>query len=221
MPTQEELDDLYAKSWQNPERFRSETGGTELGLARIYGKLLAGSLGLRNLKGLRILDFGAGRGDMLKALMELGAEVVGVEPYGLDFLRAQGFEAYGKVSEVKGDFDGIVTIDVIEHLRNPWDTLKDLSALLKTGGWIYVSTGNPTGLNAKINRGNWREAKKAGHLLFPSPSTMERMLCEAGFTKVKRLRWLIRFHRNPLRVMANYIMQMTGLDGELRYLAWK
>ena len=88
MPTQEELDALYAKSWQNPERFRSETGGTELGLARIYAKLLAGSLRLRNLKGLRILDFGAGRGDMLKALMELGAEVVGVEPYGLDFFES-------------------------------------------------------------------------------------------------------------------------------------
>jgi len=168
MPTQKELFALYTNSWQHPERSRSETGGTDLRLARIYAKLLARSLGLRDLKGLRILDFGAGRGDMLKALMELGAEVVGVEPYGLDFLRDQGFEAYEDISEVKGDFDGIVTIDVIEHPRNPWDILKDLSNLLKVGGWIYVATPNPTGLNAKINRGNWREAKKQGIFSFLS-----------------------------------------------------
>jgi len=93
--------------------------------------------------------------------------------------------------------------------------------LLKVGGWIYVATPNPTGLNAKINRGNWREAKKASHLLFPSPSTLEGMLYQAGFSKIKRLRWFIRFHCNPIRVMIHYIMQMTGLDGELRYLAWK
>jgi len=129
MPTQKNLFALYTNSWQHPERSRSETGGTDLRLARIYAKLLARSLGLQNFYGLRIMDYGAGRGDMLKALMELGAKVVGIEPYGLDFLRAQGFEAYEDISEVKGNFDGIVTIDVIEHLRNPWDILKDLSNL--------------------------------------------------------------------------------------------
>jgi SAM-dependent methyltransferase len=221
VPVQQELDSLYANSWQKPEQARSETGGTDLKLARVYVKLLIRSLGLRRLTGLRLLDFGAGRGDMSKALIETGAEVVCVEPYGVDFLKARGFEAYASISEVKGKFDGIVTIDVFEHLRNPWDTLRELSNLLKVGGWMYVATGNPCGLNATINRGNWREAKKAGHLVFPSPSTMEKILHDAGFAKIKRLRWLIRFHRNPLRAMGNYLIQMTGLDGELMYLCWK
>lgn len=220
MPTQNELDALYNISWTAPDKQTSETGGTTLLLARIYVNHLIHSLGLRTFEGLRILDFGAGRGAMLQALKEKGAEVVGIEPYGIEYLKSKGFEIYTSVQEVKGEFDGIIAIDVIEHLREPWHILKELSSLLKQGGWIYVSTGNPLGLNARIYKGNWREAKKAGHLLFPSPKTLEKWLKEAGFIKVKRLKWFIKYHRNPIRLMLNYILQMIGLDGGLRYLAW-
>lgn len=221
MPTQQELDTLYESSWTDPEQCTSETGGTSLALARVYANRLLRALGLSSFQGLRILDFGAGRGNMLKALQELGAEVVGVETYGKVYLESQGFEGYEQLSEVVGRFDGIVTIDVVEHLHSPWDTLKTLNVLLKEKGWLYVATGNPLGLNARVNGSNWREAKKAGHLVFPSPRTLEKMLLEAGFLKVERLKWLIRFHRNPVRIILNYGMQMLGVDGELRYLGWK
>lgn len=181
MPWQEELDELYNRSWSNPEIQRSETGGTDDCLAYVYARKLARSLGRRDLQDLKIMDFGAGRGAMLKALERLGARAVGVEPYGFEYLQSQGFEAYG--------------------------------------GWIYVATGNPVGLNAK--KGRWREARKQGHLLFPHPRTMERILRGAGFQRIRRLRWLIRFKRNPVKVGVHYLMQLLGLDGELRYLAWR
>lgn len=221
MPGQEELDELYNRSWSNPEIQRSETGGTDDCLAYVYARKLARSLGRRDLQDLKIMDFGAGRGAMLKALEWLGARAVGVEPYGFEYLQSQGFEAYRTLWDAPKGWNGIVMIDVFEHLHKSWETLEQLRKMLVDGGWIYVATGNPVGLNAKINKGRWREARKQGHLLFPHPRTMERILRGAGFQRIRRLRWLIRFQRNPVKVGVHYLMQLLGLDGELRYLAWR
>ena len=221
MPTKEELDELYNNSWSTPEKATSETGGTDERLAKIYARKLAKSLQRRNFQGLRILDFGAGRGAMLKALREMGADACGVEPYGMEYLQTQGFEVYQDLSDVSGPFNGIVMIDVFEHLHHPWLIIKDLYNMLSEGGWIYIATGNPLGLNARITQGNWREAKKAGHLVWPTPKLMEEILKWASFRNVKRLRWLVRYSNNPLKRGLHALMQLTRLDGALRYLAWK
>lgn len=221
MPTKNELDVLYQDSWSMAEEMTHETGGTDDRLARVYAHRLAKSLGRQDLQGLRILDFGAGRGAMLRALRDLGAEAVGVEPYGITYLHDQGFDAYQDLSDVSGRFDGVVTIDVFEHLHKPWNILRQLYDVLAKDGWIYVATGNPLGLNARLTKGNWREAKKPGHLVWPTPGLMVQMLTWAGFKQVKRLRWFVKYTNNPIRIALHYSLQLTGLDGELRYLAWK
>ncbi len=220
MPTENELRTLYEHSWSMPEAYTAETGGTDDQLANIYARSLARSLGKSDLKGLRILDFGAGRGAMLNALSRLGARACAVEPFGYAYLRSKGFEeVFSSLSDVRSSFDGIIMIDVLEHLYTPWEILAKLRERLVEGGWFYIATGNPLGLNARLMKGKWREARKKEHLLFPSPSTMERMLIGAGFRRFQRLKWYIRYHPLP-RGVADYVLQATGLDGELRYLAW-
>ena len=220
MPTEKELIALYQYSWNNPEKHGSETGGTDSRLAKMYTRCLAYSLGRKDFSGMRILDFGAGKGLMVKALSALGARVCAVEPYGYKYLQAKGIKVYKELSEINNSFHGIVTIDVWEHLLRPWEILRKLKALLVNGGWIYIATANPLGLNARIKKDKWREAKKAGHLMFPAPHTMERMLKDIGFTRFRRLKWFIRYHKFP-RWMLDYALQEVYLDGELRYLAWK
>ena len=39
-------------------------------------------------------------------------------------------------------FDYIILSDVIEHLRNPWQAMKNLAAFLKPGGAVVVSVPN-------------------------------------------------------------------------------
>lgn len=221
MPTREELDECYNSAWSNPETERSETGGTDVQLAYVYVRKLSRSLGRRDLKGLKILDFGAGRGAVLEALQGMGAKVAGIEPYGFEYLESRGFKVYRTLSEAPSGWDGIVMIDVFEHLEKPWEMLTTLRELLAEDGWIYIATANPVGLNARVSKGRWREARKKTHLMFPHPELMEQILRTVGFSKVERLRWLIRYHRNPVRMIVNYLMQFVGLDGELRFLAWR
>jgi hypothetical protein len=102
-PTDEELDNLYQSSWKRPLDALTETGGTTPALADSHARHLTEALGRRDLKGVRILEFGAGRGEMVRATTALGAEVTPFEPYGSEFLQQVGYKAYSRFSEVPND----------------------------------------------------------------------------------------------------------------------
>lgn len=220
MPSAEELDELYKQSWEYPETYTAETGGTTFELARVYARKLARSLRLSDFRGLKLLDYGAGRGAMLCALSELGADVSAVEPFGYQFLKQQGFQVWQSLEEIPihEKFDGIITIDVVEHLPNPWEVMKKLHSQLNDFGWIFIATPNASGLSMRLTK---REAKKKGHLVFFTPKTMKAILNHCGFGRYQRLRWIVRYSKNPEKMLLHTLLQIAGWDGALRYLAWK
>jgi 2-polyprenyl-3-methyl-5-hydroxy-6-metoxy-1,4-benzoquinol methylase len=77
---------------------------------------------------MRVLDYGAGRGAMALELKKRGADVVAVEPFGCDYLIELGVSAYRDLSDLPATllFDGIVCLEVIEHLRDPRGVLTSL-----------------------------------------------------------------------------------------------
>ncbi len=216
-----DLDELYAQSWAHPETNRSETGGTELAHSHIYARLLAGTLAINDFRGLTLCDFGAGRGSMAQALTELGAEVIAIEPYGHEYLISHGIKTYKTLADVpeKIEFDGIVSVSVLEHLRAPWQELEQLRRRLKANGWAYFATPNAAGLAARITGNRWREALRPGHLVLLTPETIGNALSKAGYTNFRRLKWYIGY-RQGIRKALGYALQLSGLDGELRYLAF-
>jgi SAM-dependent methyltransferase len=222
LPRDDELSRLYEESWSDPcSCGLKETGGTDLAYARMYARKLATELGVKDLAGLEVCDFGAGRGEMASALAELGARVFVVEPFGQDYLRSHGFEPYGSLGDLPPDlrFDGVVSISVMEHLAAPWRVLADIRARLKPNAWAYLATPNAGGLAARLTRHNWSRVRERGHLLLFAPATMSLAMDRAGFTEHRRLRWFIPYHKG-LRNSLLYALQTVGLDGELRYLAF-
>jgi SAM-dependent methyltransferase len=220
VPRAEELEALYTASWSAPAQARAQTGGTDLRLARIYATRLLRSLGILDFGGRRILELGAGRGEMLTALGERGAIAWGVEPFGYDFLRQRGFTAFRRLRDLPPGliFDGAVTVDVVEHLQRPWQDLAALGQRLRPGGFLYLSTLNTRGLNALLSGPRWREFRKDGHLLFFNAPIMRRVLATGGFKRLRRLRWQVVYHRNPVRRAMDSVLQAVGLDGGLRFL---
>ncbi len=218
--TTAEIKRLYRGSWSRPETARSETGGTELIHSRVYARDLAKTLGRSDFRGLKLCDFGAGRGAMVEALTELGAEVYAIEPFGYDFLSSRGLRAFRSLDELPAGllFDGVVSISVLEHLAAPWCDLARLRSRLKPGGFAWLTTPNAAGLTARVAGKRWREALRPGHLTLLTPSTMERILREAGFASFRRLKWLVGYRRGPRKFLI-YMLQAVGWDGELRYLA--
>jgi SAM-dependent methyltransferase len=180
------------------------------------------SLGLDSLQGLRLLEFGAGTGAMMKALGAAGAEVYGVEPFGYSLLKQQGLNAFRDLGDLPAGirFDGILSTDVVEHLSEPWSTVRQLKDLLSPHGWIYISTPNAAGMNARLTRSHWRELKKRGHIVFFRPASFEFLLRKCGFAAYRRLCWRIDYGNGRLRGVSNSLLGALKLDGELRYLAF-
>lgn len=217
------MEQLYNASWQAPDQFVGETGATDNRLAKIYLENLAKELGFASLKGLKILDFGAGKGEVLEALQEMGAVAYGVEPFGYDLLIQKGFHAFKSIEDAlpHGPFDGIVSIDVLEHLIDPVSDVRSLNAALKNHGWFYAATPNNGSLRARLTGQRWEEALRKGHLFLFSAKSVRRLFEKAGFTRIQRLNWVIPYHNQLPKRLLNSILTIFRLDGELRFLGFK
>jgi SAM-dependent methyltransferase len=159
---------------------------------------------------------------MMKALETAGAEVYGVDPFGYSLLKQEGLNAFRDLSDLPAGmcFDGIFSIDVVEHLSEPWSIVQKLKDLLSLHGWIYVSTPNAAGISARLARSNWRELKKRGHIVFFRPDSLEFLLRKCGFAAYRRLCWRIDYGKGRLRGLPDSLLRALKLDGELRYLAF-
>lgn len=103
---------------------------------------------VKKLEGVRsICDLGCGNGHISGRLANAGFEVTGVDasPSGIAIAR----RAYPNVEFVEalidrqlnlGQFDLVVSSDVIEHMYRPSDLLEAAWALLKPGGQILLGT---------------------------------------------------------------------------------
>lgn len=110
------------------------------------------------LRGKKILDIGAGRGEFLLACAERGYDAVGIEINDEKISDARtSAHARGLPLElVKAEaehlpfadntFDFANMGEVIEHVRNPVGVLTELYRVLKPGGKAYISAHNRFGM---------------------------------------------------------------------------
>lgn len=149
----------------------------------------------------RILDVGCGFGGLGRALKERGfTELFGVEINPESSKRLEGIyeqywigdvEALKLPSDLEG-FDCIIFADILEHLNDPWSTLRSYLEHLKPDGAVIVSIPNVRNvglLYRLIFQGKW-EYEDFGlldrtHLRFFTRASIEEMLQGAGL-KVER-----------------------------------
>jgi 2-polyprenyl-3-methyl-5-hydroxy-6-metoxy-1,4-benzoquinol methylase len=100
---------------------------------------------------LRALEIGCSQGHTLEWLKKTGycSWVAGVEPYSDLQTSAGAIDRFYKLDIEKempdiptSSIDLILCLDVLEHLNNPWETLRRLGQLLKPGGQLIVSVPN-------------------------------------------------------------------------------
>ncbi len=109
------------------------------------------------LKGLRVLDIGCGGGLLCEPMTLLGASVTGVDAleknlktakthatqHGLDIDYRHG-TIEQLVASGETPFDAVLNMEVIEHVANPPEFMKDCGAMVREGGIIMCSTINRT-----------------------------------------------------------------------------
>ncbi len=103
------------------------------------------------LKDLNILDVGCGGGLVCEPLARLGGNITGVDAdaqaINVATQHAQGFGlkiAYeNKPAEnIDQKFDVVLALEIIEHVRDPGEFVKNIANLVKPGGLVIFSTLN-------------------------------------------------------------------------------
>ena len=101
-----------------------------------------------SLRGKTVADIGAGGGAFLDHIKNICGKVIAVEP-SENFTKSLVSRGYTHFSsnkdallDYKESIDFIFSIQVIEHVDNPKDFLKEICMLLKSGGQALISTPN-------------------------------------------------------------------------------
>jgi 2-polyprenyl-6-hydroxyphenyl methylase/3-demethylubiquinone-9 3-methyltransferase len=106
------------------------------------------------LKGLKLLDIGCGGGLVSLPLAKLGAEVTGIDASSenIEVARSEAkkkqldVELYAETLEAHKQrnlqYDGIICLELIEHVENPAEFVKVLSQHIRPGGLAIFSTIN-------------------------------------------------------------------------------
>ncbi len=139
-----------------------------------------------------VADIGCGCGAFLDYIKGVAQTIVAIEPseYYRNIMERKGFKVYpyavNAIEDFSNDIDVIVSFDVIEHVEDPKEFMKDVYNLLRIGGKAII--GTPT--EAPIMRqllGNDYERKllfSTQHLWVLGKKNLELISKELGFEDI-------------------------------------
>lgn len=153
--------------------------------------------------GHRVLEIGCGNGHLLSQLQKSGKDVFGIEPNNelIDLAKRNNPSLQivkGNLENAKsltnGDFNSIVMTDVLEHIENDSEAVKQVGDLLANDGQFLVVVPAYQFLYCQRD-------KKIGHFRRYNKKTLRHVLEKNGFVISKMRYW------NMLGVLPYFISE--------------
>lgn len=144
--------------------------------------------GLRGADPVRILDFGCGEGRFLATCASFGFECMGVE-FSAARQKTKVMDFFGSLDEVRsetepGHFHAAVLFEVLEHLSEPLETLREIRSLVRQRGVLVLETPNCPDVTSIETVADYHLINPLGHINAFTPQTQERIAKEAGFQRI-------------------------------------
>ena len=163
----------------------------------------------------KVMDFGCNKGGFVKYLRRKG-----YEGYGCDLgdnIPDDPYFIKGSISDVhEYNFDVIVSIETFEHIEEVKTIVAELAQRLKKNGMLYVQT-HFTHIDSVLG---WGYFDLANHVSFHSPTSMKRLMDNAGMDlvyfdskkKPKSILWLMRKIVHISHMTIPYSVQKSALS---------
>jgi 2-polyprenyl-3-methyl-5-hydroxy-6-metoxy-1,4-benzoquinol methylase len=148
-----------------------------------------------------VLDLGCGNGSFSDALREHGLDVAGLDhsESGIAIAKrrypgvrfAQHDITQPLPSEHTGNYDAVVSVEVVEHLLLPRMLLRNAALALRPGGLLVLTTpyhGYLKNLAIALSDGfdaHWHPLRDYGHIKFFSKATLRELLRECEFVDLR------------------------------------
>jgi 2-polyprenyl-3-methyl-5-hydroxy-6-metoxy-1,4-benzoquinol methylase len=149
-----------------------------------------------------VLDIGSGSGDLL-SMMPITWRKCAIEPSpgAHKMLKSRSIELVGTdmMSIAKDQqFSAVTLVDIIEHVVQPRELLASLSAIVESGGYLVIVTGDPTiPVWWRNFKSRFWYSMPQEHLSFPSCKAVVAALSKHNFA----LEHFNQFPRNKLSKM--------------------
>ena len=194
---------FFSRNRQLPQYYKGLRAKSDANLHAQLLSYIKELIKIHNGKTFKVLDWGCGEGSFSQRLHDLGCEVISVDInkgefkaigpqfHKIDFNLED--EMKGFIKKYSGKFDLIVSIEVIEHVENPWDFLRTLKQLCSCSTYLLITTPNIscwwgrlwfllTGELWGFCELSWRDP---GHINAISQVEMVNILREIGFSYVE------------------------------------
>jgi ubiquinone/menaquinone biosynthesis C-methylase UbiE len=140
----------------------------------------------------RVLDVGCGNGEFLATLGARGWEVYGTEfsEAGCALARSKRITVHqGTLPSARFPdrfFDVVTLWHVLEHLPEPPVELAEIGRVLRDDGLLVVEVPNSDSLTFRLCGRRWYHLDLPRHLQHFTPTTLQRLLGQAGFAPSRR-----------------------------------
>lgn len=211
IPTEDTLEKLYNSENYSNENYFQSIFGHRMPQERLWERVL----NLQSeLKGRKVLDIGCGNGEFLDFAGSRGMGTYGIEisqrlADRIKPIHRISRESFEKCNFPENHFDLITLFDIIEHLTNPFEYLKRLKILLKTGGNLAIFTPDIGSLpvnilqilrKATLGRQNLLKSFifDGYHIFFFNKINLVKYLVSQNFKKVHISDWPVLMRGNEV-----------------------
>ena len=170
-----------------------------------------------HIKHGKLLDVGCYAGIFLNEAKREGFDVTGVEPskwaaqYAQNKVNCSVYQGmFNSVGISDGSFDVVTIWDVIEHLANPRESVEKAFSLLRTGGYIAITTHDIESVFSRLMGGRYPWLMRF-HLVHFSPKTLTKMLEATGFKTVETI-----YYKKSLSIQ--YFLKRFGINTQPNFL---
>lgn len=135
---------------KKPEFYKGLLIKADRGLHEQIAKKIAEQIPI----GSKILDLGAGEGALTSRLLDMGYYIVAADMNQEEFKCTEAefhqinFDVKEDIERFVADnlesFDAVLGIEVIEHVENQWEYVRQLKKMLKPNGLMIITTPNTT-----------------------------------------------------------------------------